>query len=53
MEGYEKYLKIVAGEMANNQAEKEVKLESILTLLGAMDLNREEIIKIIHFLARV
>ena len=53
MEGYEKYFKIVAGEMANNQAEKEVKLESILTLLGAMDLNREEIIKIIHFLARV
>ena len=52
-EGYKCHLNIIKKEMTDNSLEKKERLESVLTLLSAMELNREEVIKIIHHLARV
>ena len=53
MDGYDRHIDIIKKEMTDNSIEKGERLESVLTLLTAMELNREEIIKIIHHLARV
>ena len=51
-EGNEFFLNVIQKDMENKKEDKTQKIESILVLLGAMDLNREEVMKIIHFLAR-
>jgi hypothetical protein len=50
-EGMAFYLDVIKKVIEADTQEKENKIESILCLLGSMDLNRTEVMKIIHFLA--